>query len=102
MAAPATLEERFEMGITRAEFLRLLPLAVGADPIRDEGTAREAYRGRAGGVAWRIALDERPPRRIALLALPVLEVTVSLRAPRPEAMQEFVARFLLTYQRAGG
>jgi hypothetical protein len=53
-------------------------------------------------VDWQIALVERPPRRIALLSLPVLEVTIALRAATPRAMHDFLARVLSTYQRAGG
>lgn len=90
------------MGITRAEFLRLLPLAVGPMPQRDAQADYETYGGELGGVAWRIALRERPLRRIALLSLPVLEVTMTLEGLTTEALLRFVERFLATYQRAGG
>lgn len=85
---------RWEMSITRADFLRLLPAAVGS---QDAG-----LEGASGDVAWRLELAERDERRIASLAMPVLDVRLDLRASGPEAAERFVERFLRAYQRAGG
>ena len=86
------------MGITRAEFLRLLPAAVGHAPFRVDG---DEIHG-DGAPSWRIRLHERPPRRIGLVALPVLEVELALDAPSGAQARAFVDRFLLGFQRAGG
>jgi len=86
------------MGITRAEFLRLLPAAVGHAPFRFEG---DEIRG-DGVPSWRIRLREMPQRRIALLALPVLDVELLVEAPSGTETKAFVDRFLLGFQRAGG
>ena len=86
------------MGITRAEFLRLLPAAVGHAPFRFEGDEIEGD----GPPAWRIKLREMPQRRIALLALPVLDVELVIDAPSGTEANAFVQRFLLGFQRAGG
>ena len=88
----------YEMGITRAEFLRLLPAAVGHAPFRIEG---DEIRG-DGAPSWRIKLREMPKRRIALVALPVLDVELVIDAPSGTEAKAFVDRFLLGFQRAGG
>lgn len=88
----------YEMALTRAEFMRLLPVAVqaGFEVSGDE------VRGQSDEVAWRIALAELEPRRIALLTLPRLKVTVQLDTCNPSSADEWLRRFLLGYQRAGG
>ncbi len=85
---------RWEMGITREEFMRLLPVAVGGDSFQDRGDALH-------GTGWRVRLATLPPRRIALVAMPVLEVILEMESDG-EAAAAFVQRFLLGYQRAGG
>jgi hypothetical protein len=86
------------MGITRAEFLRLLPAAVGHAPFRVEG---DEIHG-DGAPSWRMKLRELPKRRIALVALPVLDVELVIDASSGADAQAFVDRFLLGFQRAGG
>jgi hypothetical protein len=86
------------MGITRAEFLRLLPAAVGRAPFLIEGDEIHGH----GAPSWRIRLREMPQRRIGLVALPVLEVELAVDAPSDAQAQAFVDRFLLGFQRAGG
>ena len=89
---------QYEMGITRADFLRLLPAAVGHAPFRVEG---DEIHG-DGAPSWRIRLRELPKRRIGLVALPVLGVDLVIEAPAGIEAQAFVDRFLLGFQRAGG
>jgi hypothetical protein len=86
------------MGITRAEFLRLLPAAVDEAPFRADG---DSFAGRTGRVAWTIHVEARDSRRIALLTMPVTAVDVILDATADEA-DAFMERFLRAYQRAGG
>lgn len=87
------------MSITRSEFLRLLPAAVGQRACRCEG---DVIEGAEGEISWRIAIAERGERRIALLALPVLEVTLELETAEPARAADFLERFLRGFQRAGG
>ena len=88
----------YEMGITRADFFRLLPASVGHAPFRIEG---DEIHG-DGAPSWRIRLRDMPQRRIALVALPVLDVELVIDAPSGAEAQAFVDRFLLGFQRAGG
>ena len=87
------------MALTRAEFLRLLPVAVGGAAYRVEG---DEIGSLAGSPAWRIRLRERAPRAFGPVASPVLAVTLEIEAADEAAAQAFVSRFLLGYQRAGG
>ena len=87
------------MGITRTEFLRLLPIGVGSADYRLEG---ELVEGEGEGRRWRITFVEKPPRRIALIAMPVLEVTIACPGAKVAEQERFIARFLAAYQRAGG
>lgn len=86
------------MALSRAEFLRLLPGAVGGAPFRIDG---DEIRSKGGSPAWRIRLAERPPRAFGPVGIPVLAVTLEVEA-EGGARDAFVARFLLGYQRAGG
>jgi hypothetical protein len=85
------------MALTRNEFLRLLPVAVDHAEYR----IMEDSVVHTGG-EWRIALEKKPERRIALLVMPVLGVTVEISQANPDKASRFVERFLLGYQRAGG
>jgi hypothetical protein len=87
------------MSITRAEFFRLLPVAVGNAAWRIEG---DEIIGMAGTVPWRIRLDEMPGRSFGAVTLPVLGVTLDLAGASESDAAAFVGRFLLGFQRAGG
>lgn len=89
---------RYEMCLTRDEFLRLLPVAVGHAPWRVDGA--DIRSGAAP--AWRIRLDERPGRAFGPVKLPVLDVTIDLAGVPAADRAAFVERFLLGFQRAGG
>ena len=86
------------MALTQAEFLRLLPVAVGRAPFRVVG---DEIRSEGGSPAWRIRLEDRPPRAFGPVGIPVLAVTLEVDADGA-ARDAFIARFLLGYQRAGG
>lgn len=88
-----------EMGCTREEFMRWLPGATRHAPARIEGDELSLS---AGGGRVEISLCVRPPRRIAVLSLPVLAVRfhfVGLDAPAREA---FLAYFDAYTRRGGG
>jgi len=90
----------YEMALTRADFLRLLPVAVGGaswhvedGDIAGEGPCKPA---------WLIRLEVRPGRAFGPVLLPVLGVTLVLEGGSAADNAAFVERFLLGYQRAGG
>lgn len=87
------------MGLTRADFLRLLPAAVGRAAYR---VADDEIVADGGAPAWRIRIEERPGRPFGPIALPVLAVTITLEATPADEARAFVDRFLLGFQRAGG
>ncbi len=89
-----------DMGFSREEFLRTLPVAFRGTPYRIGGTTVEI--GDAGrGVT--IHLRELPPRRLSgLMKLPLIEVTLSFRGHGPEERRSFLARFDRAYQKGGG
>jgi hypothetical protein len=88
-----------EMGCTRAEFLRWLPGASRHAPLRAEGD--DLALSVAGGVV-RISLEERPPRRVALISLPVLAVRFRFEGLAEEARRDFLAWFDHYTRRGGG
>jgi hypothetical protein len=87
------------MSLTRADFLRLLPAAVGNAPWRIEG---DLIEGEAASPGWRIRLEERRGRSLGPVVLPVLGVTLDVGRAPEAARAAFVRRFLLGFQRAGG
>ncbi len=94
----AAVVER-EMGCTREEFLRWLPGATRGAPCREEGDEL-AFAVGAGEV--RISARELPPRRIALVALPVLAVRFRFVGLDAAARERFLAWFDLYTRRGGG
>lgn len=88
-----------EMGCTLEELSRWLPGAVGpAAPTPIAGGWRIAVPG--GEVV--LEAEPRPPRRIALLDLPVLHVRLRFLGLGPEARGDFLARFDAWTRRGGG
>lgn len=87
------------MALTRADFLRLLPVAVGNEPYRVEGDDIVAADG---ANPWRIRIEELSGRPFGPVALPALAVTLSIEGWTDDEDRAFVKRFLLGYQRAGG
>lgn len=89
-----------EMALSRADFMRLLPQAVGGPIHASDNNA--TLNGGQGGLGWEIRLTDLPPRRIALLELPRLQVSIRLTAPDAAAAGAWLHRFMLGFQRAGG
>lgn len=97
MTAAFVLER--EMGCTRGELERWLPGATRDAPVRSEG---DELVFTVDGGEVRLRMEERPPRRIARIALPVLAVRfrfVGLAAP---ARERFLAYFDAYTRRGGG
>jgi hypothetical protein len=98
MARGCAARYRYDMALTRADFLRLLPFAAHG-PWRVDGDRLE---GATDGVSWSLRIVEGPERRIALLALPTLDVTLDCAADSDDRIERFHERFLLAFQRGGG
>ena len=88
-----------EMGCTREEFLRWLPGAAGHARASLVGDGLSLAL--AGGQV-RLSLEARPPRRIALLELPVLAVRFRFIGLAAAARAEFLERFDAYTRRGGG
>ena len=86
------------MALTRADFLRLLPVAVQG-PFQVDG---DQISGGSGELSWQITLTSLEPRRIALLVLPRLHVELDLHSTNPAVTAAWLQRFMLGFQRAGG
>lgn len=97
MEGPFALER--EMGCTREDLLRWLPEATGHAPARVEG---DAVVVSVGGGEVRITTRVLPPRRIALVSLPVLAVGFSFDGLDATAREAFLERFDLYTRRGGG
>ncbi len=88
------------MSLTRAEFLRLLPVAVGHEAWQLEG---DEISGEGGRPPWRIRLAEHAGKAIrAGRAARARRHARSCEDAGEAERAAFVARFLLGYQRAGG
>ena len=87
------------MGLTRAEFLRSLPEALGHPHYRIDGDRIE-IEDPAGPI--RILLGPAEERRIGMLRLPVIRVGFQFgEMPRTER-DRFMGRFERYFQRGGG
>lgn len=94
--------ERFErdMGTTEAEWLMRLPLAIGQQAWRREGSGVVVVfdAGQELQITWEVLA----PRVIALMRTPRLWVRFAFEGLETEARQQFMRRFDLTMQRGGG
>ena len=88
-----------EMGLTRAEFLRSLPEAVGHPHYRIAGDRIE-IADPAGPIL--ILLGPAGERRIGKLRLPVTRVEFRFGQMAAVARDRFMARFERYFQRGGG
>ena len=95
----AIFELHREMGCTREEFVGWLPKATQHAPLQME---HDRAVVRAGAMTVEIAFTPAPPRRIALLSLPVLLVSFRISGADAEACREFIRYFDLCTRRGGG
>lgn len=93
------LPTRLEMTTSRADFVRLLPAAVGHVPWKDEGDAFSWHDGQAG---WRIGFKPMPRLIIGWVQLERYEVTFTFDGYSEEEQRAFMARFELYFRRGGG
>ncbi|HYH21942.1 MAG TPA: hypothetical protein VD995_25325 [Azospirillum sp.] len=88
-----------DMALTRADFARLLPEAAHGLPWRAEDGVYHIGGVEAG---VEIRLEPLPDRRIALIALPRLRVTLAFRGWSAEERSAFLDRFDTAFRRGGG
>jgi hypothetical protein len=87
------------MSTTRADFLRMLPLVIGADGHIEQNLLGVNLTDK--GQLVRIFLSDEADTLIASLKLPRLRVRIEL-PPHPFAIKEFMLRFDRAYHRGGG
>jgi hypothetical protein len=88
-----------EMGCTRQEFLGWLPGATHGAPFEVVGDRVTIHPG-AGTV--QIRFSEAAPRRLGLLSLPVLKVSIRFQGLEATGRAEFLRRFDQFMRRGGG
>lgn len=87
------------MSLSRDEFLRCLPDAIGHADYVVEGDIIEGHDGQRN---WRIELAPLSELHIGLLALPRQRVTIGVRDCSTAVAEAFVARLALYLRRGGG
>jgi hypothetical protein len=87
------------MGCTRAEFTGWLPGATRQASFQVDGDKVTVI---THGGRVQISLEEKPPRRLGQLALPVLGITFCFRGLDELARDDFLAYFDLYTRRGGG
>jgi hypothetical protein len=92
-----SFHQNLEMTLSREEFFRLLPAAVGAFQVSGD-TIRPAEE-RPG---WIIRLTRLPDRRVGSVAIPRLGVEILLDACSGSEADAFMERFHRAFLRAGG
>lgn len=88
-----------EMTLSRAEFLRLLPGAVGPAVVTEESGV---FRGTDGQRGWTIRLVPLLDLRLGSVSLPRHRVEVHLDGYSKGEVEAFLARFHRGFQRGGG
>jgi len=87
------------MSISREDFLRLLPEAVGLVPVEVE---RGLFRHEEGPRRWTLRLQLLEPLRLGRLSLERHRVELSFEGHTAAEVEAFLARFHRGYQRGGG
>jgi hypothetical protein len=88
-----------EMGCTREEFVRWLPGATRHAVMQINADKAVVHAGEA---TVEISFTPAPPRKIALVSMPVLKVSFRFSGARASAYREFMAYFDLYTKRGGG
>jgi hypothetical protein len=94
------IKRQYEMTISRADFLRLLPAAVGHTPFVAEGDVLRG--GTDGGGRWQITLTSLEDLALGPVRLPRQRVDFAFNGCSAQQVEAFMRRFERHYQRAGG
>ena len=98
MSAPVIITK--QMGITHAEFIRLLPRAVKSHHFWVHASHVRIEEGHGKHID--IELGPEAMRQIALMRIATTEVTLSFIGYDDEEREAFLAQFDRSYQRGGG
>ena len=90
------------MTVSRAEFLRLLPAAVGGERFDPDGADPSVLVHRGQGRRWRIRLVPLPPIRLGPVAMERFRVDLAFEGYPAGEAEAFVDRFMRHFQRGGG
>jgi hypothetical protein len=88
-----------EMSLSREDFLRLLPGAVGLPAVTEEGGV---YLASEGTRRWSVRLRPLPDRRLGSVVLPRHWIEIQLEGYSGEEAAAFLARFHRGFLRGGG
>ena len=88
-----------DMGLTHADFFRLLPAAMGEHPYKLQGNT---VHGELHAGTVTITMGEQQVRRIALMAIPFARVSFHYRGVTQAQKDVFKEYFDLRFQRGGG
>jgi hypothetical protein len=94
------VELSLDMTLSREEFLRLLPGAVGLAAVPDTGGDR--FTGCVDGRRWTLCLVPQPDLRLGSVVLPRHRAEIRLEGFSEEEAAAFLARFHRGFQRGGG
>lgn len=89
-----------QMGITHAEFMRLLPRALGTSAFEMQGAVIVVPTD--GGKQLSIALGPESIRQIALMRMPTMPVTLIFSGYTQAEAEDALSSFDRAYQRGGG
>ncbi len=87
------------MTVTRADFLRLLPAAVGGVAFAEE---HDGFLHREPQRTWRIAFEPLPELRIGLIRLERHRVGFTFEGYNEAEIEAFLARFEQYFRKGGG
>jgi hypothetical protein len=87
------------MSISREDFLRLLPVAVGQAFVAE---VAGQFSGSEGPRSWTLRLQPLAQRRLGSVALPRHQVELRLEGYSEAEAAAFLARFQRGFQRGGG
>jgi len=93
------IEYSRDMGLTHADFYRLLPAAMGPHTYRIEG---DTVHGQIHDGTVKIRIGAQQERRIALMRIPFAQVSFLFQGVTREQQETFKANFDLRFQRGGG
>ncbi len=97
------LPQAFEMTISRADFVRLLPAAVGHQPFDETVNVFSGIEHQpAGARGWKIELLPLPALRIGAIHLERHRVQINFDGYAEADVAAFLTRFELYFRRGGG
>lgn len=88
-----------DMSIDRADFLRLLPAAVGQTAVEERD---DLFLGGNGTQRWSLRLLPLAQRRLGSMVLPRHQVELRFEGFSDAEVTAFMARFQRGFQRGGG